>query len=182
MKTTRGSRFDPEMIGFVEAWHEIETEHALLSVIKAAGWLEDAIEFSIRVTLKENDGLNDNEIARFLEIRRELHSFKAKIEKGYELLLYNKSVKDDLIIVCNLRNEFAHSRKAINFDTPQIRDEIMLLKYLKSQRQKNHVRLVDSEDPKDVFLNTIRLLMIDITAGNEGSMAYARFSQKTIFM
>jgi len=45
MRVAGKSRYDPEMGGFVEAWDEIETEHALLSVIKATGWLEDALEF-----------------------------------------------------------------------------------------------------------------------------------------
>src|SRR5215471_10022341 len=48
-----------------------------------------------------------------------------EVQKGYALRLYDKIIKDDLEIICRVRNAFAHSPRAINFDTPEVLSAIM---------------------------------------------------------
>src|SRR5215469_9842063 len=69
------------------------------------------------------------------------------LQKGYALRLYDKIIKDDLEIICRVRNAFAHSPRAINFDTPEVLSAIMRLKYLrvhKEKRRESSVRLPPS--------------------------------------
>src|SRR5262249_12368025 len=53
-----------------------------------------------------------------------LNSFSSKIITGYALGIYDESMRNDLQIVRNIRNVFAHSKKLIQFDHPLIVKEL----------------------------------------------------------
>ena len=90
------------------------------------------------------------------------YSLWKKIQKGYALRLYDKIIKDDLEITCRVRNAFAHSPRAINFDTPEVLSAIMRLKYLRAQREKQGIQCADAAE--SLFLDSVRLLLLNIFA------------------
>src|SRR5262245_6781819 len=53
-----------------------------------------------------------------------LNSFYSKIITGYALGIYDDGIRDNLHIVRNIRNAFAHSRKLIRFDHPAVVNEL----------------------------------------------------------
>lgn len=59
-----------------------------------------------------------------------LSTFAAKIDLSYHLGLINETEYKDLNLIKKIRNEFAHSIKAISFDTNIIKDRCQELKTL----------------------------------------------------
>jgi len=53
-----------------------------------------------------------------------LNSFSSKIIVGYALGIYDEGMRNDLNIVRNIRNVFAHSKRLIQFDHPLIVKEL----------------------------------------------------------
>ena len=66
--------------------------------------------------------------------------------EGLRTAFYDKIIKDDLEIICRVRNAFAHSPRAINFDTPEALSAIMRLKYLRAQREKQGIQCADAAE------------------------------------
>jgi DNA-binding MltR family transcriptional regulator len=61
-----------------------------------------------------------------------LSTMSAKINLAYHLGLLEQTEFEDLKIIKNVRNDFAHSFEGINFETQRIRDKCVLLKTLTS--------------------------------------------------
>ena len=80
--------------------------------------IEQSLEVAILTKLVPQD--TEGERALFSEDGAPLASFDAKIRLAFALGLFGKAMKDDLAIIRNVRNSFAHSRLPITFDTPQI--------------------------------------------------------------
>jgi DNA-binding MltR family transcriptional regulator len=53
-----------------------------------------------------------------------LGSFYSRIAMGYALGIHDNNMRNDLNIVRNIRNAFAHSRKSIQFDHPAVAAEL----------------------------------------------------------
>jgi hypothetical protein len=70
-----------------------------------------------------------------------LNSFYSKIIAGYAFGIYDESMRNDLHIVRNIRNAFAHSKKLIHFDNPLIVKE--LGKATRSYLPKNFWKLAN---------------------------------------
>ncbi len=49
-----------------------------------------------------------------------LNNFAAKIKMGFALGVYDQRVKDELDMVRNIRNTFAHSQARLTFESPEI--------------------------------------------------------------
>lgn len=69
-----------------------------------------------------------------------ISTFSAKIEMSYHLGLIGKNEYDDLKLIKNIRNDFAHSIKGINFDSESIKDRFLQLQTLKN-----------TNPPKDIY-------------------------------
>ncbi len=61
-----------------------------------------------------------------------LSTMSAKINLAYYLGLLEQSEFEDLKLIKNIRNDFAHSFEGINFETQRIRDKCLQLKTLTS--------------------------------------------------
>jgi DNA-binding MltR family transcriptional regulator len=51
-----------------------------------------------------------------------LATFAARIRIGYALGIYGPKTRDDLTFIRHVRNVFAHTRHAVDFDTKEISD------------------------------------------------------------
>ncbi|MGO9684145.1 MAG: MltR family transcriptional regulator [Beijerinckiaceae bacterium] len=64
--------------------------------------------------------LDKEEEADLFEDTGPLATFSARINFGYALGLYGKKVKRDLNLIREIRNAFVHSRRHIDFETPEV--------------------------------------------------------------
>jgi DNA-binding MltR family transcriptional regulator len=95
---------------------EIDRSSDRAAAIMAGAFLEEQLRDAIERLL-----LNDKEARkRFTKHSGPLGSFAAKINLVYLLGLYSKTVQDDLIVVSDIRNLFAHETTAINFDSREM--------------------------------------------------------------
>ncbi|MCE5361458.1 MAG: hypothetical protein JJ714_10925 [Acidithiobacillus sp.] len=93
------------------------------------------------------------------------HNFYSKILTGFALGLYGPITKGDLDIIRTIRNSFAHSMKALRFDSPEIEKQCNDLRFLKwiSEIPKPGIELQKAQEslpptPKGRFLTTAGLL------------------------
>jgi hypothetical protein len=91
-----------------------------------------------------------------------LASFHAKIVMGYALGIYGEVTREDLRRIKLIRNAFAHSPRAITFETPDVKEQCLALSYV--SRIQTAVTLRPYSDPRGKFLDTARLLLIDLHA------------------
>jgi hypothetical protein len=101
-----------------------------------------------------------------------LSSFHAKIVIGHALGIYGEVTRDDLRRMKLIRNAFAHSPRAVTFETPEIREKCLALSYVNVIRTKTCGSPPDT-DPRTKFLSTARLLIIDFHAIGFPGPAYA---------
>lgn len=83
--------------------------------------VEHELERLLQSKLKHKD---DQTWAMLIADNGPLRSFYTKIAMGYALGVYDKGMYNDLNIVRNIRNAFAHSKKLIQFDHPAVATEL----------------------------------------------------------
>jgi hypothetical protein len=96
-------------------------QNPISTAILGAVMVEHDLETLLRTRFKRKD---DETWALLLTDNGPLNSFFSKIVAGYAFGLYNDKFRDDLHIVRNIRNAFAHSKKLIEFDHELIADEL----------------------------------------------------------
>lgn len=80
--------------------------------------LDQGLEVTLLSRFVEMD--DGGERSLFSDDGAPLASFGAKIRMGHALGVYGVAARQDLTIVRQIRNTFAHSRLTISFDTPEI--------------------------------------------------------------
>ena len=83
--------------------------------------VEHELETLLRSRFKRKD---DKTWAMLVAENGPLNSFSSMILAGYALGIYDESMRNDLHIVRNIRNAFAHSKRLIHFDNPLIVKEL----------------------------------------------------------
>jgi DNA-binding MltR family transcriptional regulator len=96
--------------GFFE---ELQSESPRASVIIASAFLDAQLRLLISKTL-----VDIPEAEKFLD--HELRTFSSRIKAAYCLGLINENIFDDLNVVNNIRNKFAHKMHGYTFDEPEI--------------------------------------------------------------
>lgn len=76
-----------------------------------------------------------------------LGTFGQKVKLGYRLGLYEKDLKDDLVLLTKIRNAFAHRVDITDFETSPIRDFMDQMTTLKVHR--NLLEHMKKENPSD---------------------------------
>src|SRR5205823_1682 len=112
-----------------------------------------------------------------------LHTFHAKIVMGYSLGIYGQVTREDLHRMRLIRNAFAHSPRAITFDTPAVTKLCLELYYLDyvlvhTSRTATSVPVPEATNPRDKLLDTARLLIIDLHAIGFLTLNTQRVSEK----
>jgi hypothetical protein len=95
--------------------HEMYNSPDRASAIVLGSLVEKAIEKLLRTNLRPQ-GIN--ELFKHTGL---LGDFSAKIQMGYALRLFGGQTRKDLNIIRTLRNQFAHSRRPIEFSTPVVK-------------------------------------------------------------
>jgi DNA-binding MltR family transcriptional regulator len=102
---------------------ESESDRAV-SLITAA-FLDDGLEALLRKCLVERHNL----VNELFSYNGPFGTFSARINTAYALGHISETTFKDLNIIRGIRNDFAHSRKEISFDTPSIRGRAMNLSF-----------------------------------------------------
>jgi hypothetical protein len=116
--------------------HELETAHHRAAAIMASVSVENALEYAL--TFRFGSLANVSDVSMFEGLFRypkPLSSFAAKIEIGYATGVYGLLTRDDLNTIRKIRNAFAHATIIIDFDTPEIANEVEKFKFLKWLRE-----------------------------------------------
>jgi DNA-binding MltR family transcriptional regulator len=88
-----------------------------------------------------------------------LGTFGQKIKLGYMLGLYEKDLKDDLVLLTKIRNAFAHKVDITDFEISPIRDYLDQMTTLKVHR-KLLERLKKEAKPDDNFMKKSALSIL----------------------
>ena len=91
-----------------------DTNHRGACLILAAN-VETALDTAIEQLLRL-----DNE-SRLLEDEDFYSAFARKIELGYALRIYGKKTRANLTYMRHVRNAFAHAKRPLTFDTPEVK-------------------------------------------------------------
>jgi hypothetical protein len=102
-------RIEEELFG-------IEGDRAL--VISSVAFLEGALDRLHRSRLRQD--LSKEELSRIFDFEGTLGSFSSKILMAYALNIIGPISRDNLDLLRHLRNAFAHSRRPLRFDMPEI--------------------------------------------------------------
>jgi Mannitol repressor. len=100
------------------------------SAIVSSALLEELLERLLLAYLVDNVSVKRD----LFEGIAPLSTMSAKINLAYYLGLLGQNEFDDLKLIKNIRNDFAHSFEGINFETQRIKDKCLLLKTLKSTK------------------------------------------------
>jgi hypothetical protein len=120
MASDLGTRLSsPEgLMGFLR--EHAEAGNALVT----AGLVEDWLE---KLLLAAGRSLEDGDVDRIFGRMGPLNNFASKIEIAYMFDLIDKSTRDDLRRIKNIRNAFAHTTRYVFFETRQIADQCQKL-------------------------------------------------------
>src|SRR5450631_1501298 len=90
----------------------------MAAAILGATLVEHQVEVALRVQLKHKDA---NVWGRLTDPTGPLRDFSSKIVLGYALGRYEEEVANNLHIVKDIRNAFAHARTLLTFDHPTVK-------------------------------------------------------------
>ena len=96
-------------------------QQPITTAILGAVMVELHLERLVRSKLKHKD---DETWALLVADNGHLGSFYSQIAMGYAFGIYDKDMCNDLNIVRNIRNTFAHSKKSIKFEHPAVVAEL----------------------------------------------------------
>jgi hypothetical protein len=95
------------------------------AAIVLAAWVESELEQWIIAALPRND---KKTIEKLQGRDGALNSFYGKLHLGYALGIYDEVERENLDIIRRIRNAFAHTAQAIDFETDEISKEVENLK------------------------------------------------------
>jgi DNA-binding MltR family transcriptional regulator len=121
------------------------------SAIVSSSLLEELLERLILAFLLDNEKAKKD----LFDGMAPLATMSAKINIANHLGLINKNEYEDLKIIKNIRNDFAHSFETINFETQRIKDKCIRLKTLTSTNPP--------KDAMDSIKNTKTFFQINTT-------------------
>lgn len=140
-----------EKLIILKATLALETDRGC--ALMTAAFLESELES----LLKEKFLGTDKEVEKLFEFNGPLGTFSSKAKLPYALGLISKSTFQDLEIIRNIRNDFAHNYKFIDFSTTSIKDKISNL--------KSHLNVKTFQTIRELFEITVLAILSEIHAG-----------------
>ena len=106
---------------------ELRTQHGRAAAIVACTLVESSLEGSL---LSKMTTLTDAEIVNLFSREGPLSTFHGKILVAQALGIIGRSTKRDLETIKTVRNAFAHARRPIQFDTPEVKTVVDRIGFL----------------------------------------------------
>jgi hypothetical protein len=126
-----------------------ESVHPIVAGILGSILVEHELEVLLRQRFRRKD---DATWALLLSDNGPLSSFYAKIVMGHAFGFYNENTYDDLHIVRNIRNAFAHSKKLIDFDNELVLAELKKAKNLKRRDLRTLANPTTATDARYAYI------------------------------
>ncbi len=130
MGPRRLSRIIDQRLSEAELWQlstELRSMDDRSAAIIAATITEDGVESILVAKMRK---LSTRDYRNLFSVDAPLSTFSAKIRLAYALKCVSRTDLNDLNIIRNVRNVFAHARLSIDFSTADIVSEIEYLKIL----------------------------------------------------
>jgi hypothetical protein len=106
----------------IEAVLSLEKETDRGAAIMASTFVENRLSMALRANFREEDDAREALGQIFsMGVNAPLSGFSAKINLGYLMRLYNKTVMKDLHLLRRIRNRFAHSMEVLSFASNEIK-------------------------------------------------------------
>jgi hypothetical protein len=105
--------------------------------------------------------------------------FNSMIDAGCERGLYKGLVRDDLHVIRRVRNAFAHAIKPINFDTPEVIEEVAKFQYMRWIQMTGGLPFGparQSNPHRETYTNICRALINDLFMASISEGAELDFS------
>jgi hypothetical protein len=145
--------------------------HPVSAAILGAGLVEHELEVALRRRLKCSDD-TWNELVSDIGPLRAFHS---KITMAWALRMYSDDMRHNFHIVRNIRNQFAHSKKLVDFKNELIVKEMTKAKPVPGER-KNFHHVTDNESGTQYgYISLCMLLVIALMRhGTKATQAQTR--------
>lgn len=138
-------------------YEEFQNETPRAAVILAAAFLDE----HLRLILANFFINNSRTVDRLLDINSSLGTFGDRINISYCLGLISKKEFQDLQIIQEIRNEFAHRLHDISFDDEEIVDACKKLNIPRTFREAG-IPIAQTESHRDLFLLGFSMLASQI--------------------
>jgi DNA-binding MltR family transcriptional regulator len=112
----------------IAAVHELEGASDRSSAIVAAAFIETRLEHIIRARLAHEPSVIDG----LLRVSGPLGNFSTKVDLALLIGVISKEAHKDLVVIKNVRNEFAHKLASTTFDMQRIKDLCSNLKLIET--------------------------------------------------
>ena len=145
-----------------ETYSEIHSSSDRACAIISAAFIEDRLQRAICRRLLDDD----RTVKKITSPNGALSGFENKILLGYLLGVYNKETRDNLLVVGQIRNKFAHYTKIRSFDNPNFRqffDRLTIIRRIEAKDSPLEFMAVDAIFPhssrRDIFLHVIHRVL-----------------------
>jgi hypothetical protein len=143
--TRRHTLFSAEITAMVEAVQTNESDRG--AALIAGSLAENALEGIIQAHMRH---LNKERLDQIFATEGVLSSFSAKIKVSYAFNLIDEEIRDEFDRIREIRNTFAHSKLAIDFNTPQVKRACLGL-----LRSKDEAKI----SPRPLYSNAVTFLV-----------------------
>jgi hypothetical protein len=140
---------------------EIASQSDRGAALIAQAYLEDRLVAAIKARLVDNDDV----LNRLFKGTGPLASFSSRIDIGLALGLYQVEAHKLFRQIKDIRNDFAHKARPLDFTTPSIADRCNNLNIRREGEYLSHLRESETYEagpagtPREAFINAIKFLM-----------------------
>ncbi|WP_340672519.1 hypothetical protein [Bradyrhizobium ottawaense] len=129
----------------------------MVAAILGATLVEHQVEQAIRIQLKQADA---SMWGRLTDPTGPLRDFSSKIVLGHALGRYEQEVTNNLYIVRDIRNAFAHARTLLSFDHPTVKAALRRTTPIRHGRKTVNVATLAVEPEKRAYLSVCSSLFL----------------------
>lgn len=139
----------PEDYGKVVDQLEMPDVPDMVAALLGATLVEHQVDQAIRAHLKHSD---DRMWGRLTDPAGPLNNFSSKVSLGFALGLYDINIFENLHIVRDVRNAFAHARTLLTFQHPTVRTAIEKMRPIRYRKRLVTVATLAVEAEKRSYL------------------------------
>jgi hypothetical protein len=129
--------------------------------------VEQELEDSIRSKFPKID--NDT-WSSMLQENGPLATFNQKIAVGFAFRIYDKATRDNLKIISNIRNAFAHSKRLIDFDNELIKRELSKAAIPNFEKRVHRSIHEPTFSPKESYITLCMIITFYLTKRSRDSL------------
>jgi DNA-binding MltR family transcriptional regulator len=161
-------RSEPTLVDLPMMVIEFYGESDRAAILLSAALIDVAIEVALSRLLRDDN----NTLFDLFDHEGPLGSFSRKIKMGFALNLYDRHTNHDLEIIRQLRNGFAHDRRHLRFDTPEVANMCKHLRlpdtqyakipeaYLQSAKDRDSAK--DINQPKTRYVTACNTIAFEL--------------------